>query len=270
MPVAGSARTPGGQRPHRVDFRRIHAGASLIFHLGDPVEIQDQPDAAVAQNRAAGDAGHVLESFAQGLDDHLLLADQFIHQDAEALSFDLGDHQHAGQRIFALRLARGRSGTAAPRATGTRARAPSRRAAARSRWFRRWAGTSPVPQTAARCSAPAHAHHQPVDDGQRERQFQQESGAFSRRGADLDAAAQFLDVAAHHVHADAAAGDVGHLRGGAEAGLEDEVVDLIVAEAVRRGDQALLDGLGDDLVAIQAAAVVGDFDDHLARPVMSP
>ena len=38
-----------------------------------------------------------------------------------------------------------------------------------------------------------------------------------------DRAAQRLDVAAHHVHADAAAGEVGDLLGGGEAGLEDQL-----------------------------------------------
>ena len=56
--------------------------------------------------------------------------------------------------------------------------------------------------------------------------FSRKDGALSGRRADLDAAAQLLDVAAHHVHADAAAGNVGHLRRGAETGLEDQVVDL--------------------------------------------
>src|ERR1019366_9420547 len=110
--------------------------------------------------------------------------------------------------------------------------------------------------------------HQPVGEGQGERQFQQKGGACSHRGADLDAAAQHLDVATHHVHADATAGDVGYLRRGTEAGLEDEVVDFIVAEAVLRGDQAFLNGLFDNLRAIQTTAVIGDFNDHLASPVM--
>ena len=66
------------------------------------------------------------------------------------------------------------------------------------------------------------------------------SGSFNRnvapcsgRGADLDAAAELFDVAAHHVHADAAARDIGDLRRGAETGLEDEVVDFVVGETIR-------------------------------------
>jgi hypothetical protein len=60
------------------------------------------------------------------------------------------------------------------------------------------------------------------------------------------------DVAPHHVHAHAAAGQVGHLLGGGQAGLEDQVEDLAVGKVVAGIHQAALDGLGEDLVAVQA------------------
>ena len=49
---------------------------------------------------------------------------------------------------------------------------------------------------------------------------------------DLDRAVQRRDVLLHDVHADATAGDVGHLIGRREARLEDEVPDLGVGHAV--------------------------------------
>ena len=72
----------------------------------------------------------------------------------------------------------------------------------------------------------------------------------------------------HHVHAYASSGDVGHFFGGAEAGLEDQVVVSLSERAVIRLDQPSLDRLGADLVAIQPPAVIGDFDHHLARLVV--
>ncbi len=54
-----------------------------------------------------------------------------------------------------------------------------------------------------------------------------EGGALAGLGLDLDPAAQRFDVAADDVHADAAAGDLGDLLGGREAGLEDQLVDLV-------------------------------------------
>ena len=72
----------------------------------------------------------------------------------------------------------------------------------------------------------------------------------------------------HHVHADAAAGQVGDLLGGGEAGLEDQVDDFLFGERLARLDQAALDGLGLDPVPVEAAAVVDHLDDDAARIVV--
>ena len=84
------------------------AGCGGACHESFTLEIRSRsrisPTRAVAQDGAAGYSGHVLEGLAERLDHHLLLADQFIHQQAEPLPFDFGDYQHAGQRVFALRL----------------------------------------------------------------------------------------------------------------------------------------------------------------------
>ena len=65
----------------------------------------------------------------------------------------------------------------------------------------------------------------------------------------FDLAAELLHVPAHHVEADAAAGDVGGLLGGGEAGQEDELVDLLVGERIVRADEAARARLGEDAVA---------------------
>src|SRR3546814_6430804 len=59
------------------------------------------------------------------------------------------------------------------------------------------------------------------------------AAAFDRR--QLDGAADLLDVGAHHVHADAAAGNRGPRRRRREAGLEDELLDLLLAHGVELG-----------------------------------
>ena len=79
-----------------------------------------------------------------------------------------------------------------------------------------------------------------------------------------------MQHALHHIHAHAAAGDFGDLFGGAEAGAEDEVEGFGFVQArsfFRRGD-AQLDGLGPNLLGIDAAAVVGDFDHDLVAVVI--
>jgi hypothetical protein len=77
----------------------------------------------------------------------------------------------------------------------------------------------------------ADPHVHAVQDGERERQRQREHRAVARRRLDGDAAAHASDVAAHDVHADAAAGDVGDLLGGGEPRGEDQVDHLALAQA---------------------------------------
>ena len=55
-----------------------------------------------------------------------------------------------------------------------------------------------------------------------------EGGADAGHRFQIDGAADLLDVGAHHVHADAAPGNAGHLGGGREARHEDQIADLAV------------------------------------------
>ena len=82
------------------------------------------------------------------------------------------------------------------------------------------------------------------------------------RPANVDGAADQLDVGAHDVHADAAAGDVGDLRGRGEARLEDEPRDASSVMSIEFGrrDETPLQRLGRDAGDIESAPVVGDLD----------
>src|ERR1700680_3024740 len=73
-------------------------------------------------------------------------------------------------------------------------------------------------------------HHQPVDDGERKRQLQQEGRSLSPSGSDIDAPPQLLNVLAHHVHAYTAARNIRNLFGGVKARMEDQVEDLAVGQ----------------------------------------
>ena len=57
----------------------------------------------------------------------------------------------------------------------------------------------------------ARLHDQRRDDRERERNLDGEAGAAAEHRLDVDGAADLVDVAAHDVHADAAAGHAGHL-----------------------------------------------------------
>lgn len=70
-----------------------------------------------------------------------------------------------------------------------------------------------------------------------------------------------LDVAADDIHADAAPGQVGHLFGGREAGLPDQVDDFLVAQRLVRLHQSLVDRLA--RIFLAAAGRAADIGLHL-------
>src|SRR3974377_1326348 len=64
------------------------------------------------------------------------------------------------------------------------------------------------------------------NDGKRERNFDDKARSVARTRLHTDGAADLLDIAAHDVHPDAAAGNAGDLRGSRKTRGEDEIVDL--------------------------------------------
>ena len=63
-------------------------------------------------------------------------------------------------------------------------------------------------------------HDQGRDDGERQRDLDGDGGALAGHRLDVDGAADLVDIGAHHVHADAAAGDRGDGGRGREAGAK--------------------------------------------------
>ena len=101
--------------------------------------------------------------------------------------------------------------------------------------------------------------------------LQPEGCALARdRVSDADGGLQAMQYALHDVHADAAAGDFGDLFGRAESGAKDEVESLGFGEprGFFRRRQAKFDGLCANLLRVDAATVVGDFDDDLVAVVI--
>ena len=109
-------------------------------------------------------------------------------------------------------------------------------------------------------------HDQRGDDRERQRNLDDEARALAEHRLHVDDAADLIDVGAHDVHADAAAGDARHLRRGREAGREDELLDLRLRHLVDLGfgDQTAGDRLRLDARGVEAAPVVGDLDDDVA------
>ena len=109
----------------------------------------------------------------------------------------------------------------------------------------------------------AHADQQPIDDRQRQRQAQRDLGALAGLTGDIDVAAQRIDRAPHHIHADTAAGDAGDLVRRREAGLHDELEQLAVGRLGAGREQPLFLGALLDARAVQAGTIIGNGDQHL-------
>src|SRR5262249_46445837 len=69
-------------------------------------------------------------------------------------------------------------------------------------------------------------HDQGGDDGQGQRDFYRDRAALAGDALDVDGAADLVDIGAHHVHADAAAGHRGDGGGGREAPRKEERMNL--------------------------------------------
>ena len=105
-------------------------------------------------------------------------------------------------------------------------------------------------------------HEDRGDDGHRQGQGDRDRGAGPRRGSHAQVSVHVVHGSFHRVHADAASRDVGDLPGGAEAGQEDEAEDLFGARpgGLVAADQAFLQRLAEDGVTVEAPPVVGNLD----------
>jgi hypothetical protein len=83
-----------------------------------------------------------------------------------------------------------------------------------------------------------------------------------RLAGHVDRAAQALDALPHHVHAHAAAGDIGDLLCGREAGLKDQREGLGFAQLRVGRDQPPLDGALAHRLGVDSAAVVRYGNQH--------
>ena len=119
-----------------------------------------------------------------------------------------------------------------------------------------------------RPQASAGAHQDRLRDRQRERQVEIELRALARGGLDLDPATERGDLAAHDVHADAAAGDLRHLRGRREPWLEQAFDELLLGRLGVLRDQADRTGALADAVEIDAAAVVRELDQDFVADLL--
>ena len=110
---------------------------------------------------------------------------------------------------------------------------------------------------------------QGTDDRDGDRQLEDEPRPLAGPAGDPDRAPHRMHHVLHDVEPDAAAGDLGDLLLGREAGQEEEVEQLGLAEPTghRGGGQPALDDLGAEPLEVDAAAVVGEDDLEHPRAV---
>src|SRR5208282_6012638 len=222
-----------------------------------------------AEDRGPADAGNRAVALFDALDDDLLVSAQLVDDDAEMRAFaGVGDDDDA-----VVGGGCGRSDVEQVAETDQRHQIAAQLQHAR--------GADQIVDLGGRrpqaLDDRRHRHHvgfetdpdhHAVHHRQRQRQGELDGHAAAAFGFQRDATADVLDVAAHDVHADAAAGNVGDLLGGGKAGQEDQVVDLLFAQHRVGADQAALARFLQHALGIDAGAVVLDLDDDAAAAML--
>ncbi len=239
----------------------------------DAVRVQDHDDAAVAQDRVTGEHLDVAQNGRDRLHNDFLGIEHPVDHDAEAIGADLSDDDECV--IFRFHFASIELQELAQRNQRQQpvAQAQDRRVLDPLDLQLAIGGGAHQLDHADLRDREALARafdDQRGDDRQGERDLDDEGRALAGRRAHLDGAADLLDVGLDHVHADTATGDAGHLGGGGEAGLENVLLDLLLAHLLQLGfaGQAVLQDLRLDPVDRETAAVVADLDDDMAAFVI--
>ena len=248
-------------------------GNGRTDRLRDTVRIDDHDHRAIAEDGVAGEHRDVTQLGRHRLDDDFLGVKDAVDDDAESLAADLSDDDEAALD-FPVGVGIGPQQPAQARQRQQLVAQPQHRrvldaldamipALARAHQFddRQLRNGEPLA---------ARFHDQGGDDRQRQRDLDGEAQADAGDRLDVDGAADLIDIGAHHVHADAAAGNIGDRRRSRKAGREDEFVNLRFRHLLDIGfaDQPLRHRLGLDARGVEAAAIVGDANDDVTAFVI--
>src|SRR3989338_3518015 len=195
---------------------------SLSGETGQGIDIQNQGHAAIAHDGGAGDALDTAEILLEALDHHLLLADQFIHLQGEGLALGL-EYQHDAADRRRWRHGEVEQAVQREQRQVFATHADHRAAVAAQAvdvFGLQLQGLDYVGQ-GHHVTHLVDLDYHAVEYRQGQGQANGDMGALAGHRVDVDTPADRGDIAAHHVHADPAPGQVGHLFGGGE-----EVTDL--------------------------------------------
>src|SRR5437660_71366 len=235
-------------------------------HLEELQRVEQQDDLPLPGDGRAGEGPDALQEGAEILDHDLCLAEELVHDHGERLA--PGSEGDDRQRPSG-RAARDLEHAIQPHEVHALALDLDRLDAVHGPDLFRTDVDRPLHgRDWDRQGLRPHVHHERIGDGDGQRQTYPEARAAPRLGLHLDLAAEAADVRAHDVHADAAARG-GRPRGsGGDAGADDQVEDVALAEprqGLGRGEAAAPRGFRDGL-HVDAAAVVRDLD--VDRPTL--
>src|SRR6266851_10320150 len=100
--LAFSSRTWGPPVPS--DTRSASAQRRVQLTFKQALNIQDESDTTVPEDRSTGNPGYFLEDLSQSLDHYFLFANKVVHHQSKQLSIQLADHEDALLWICGARL----------------------------------------------------------------------------------------------------------------------------------------------------------------------
>ncbi len=247
------------------------AAAEQVVDRADQVlDVDDQNRPAVLEHRRAIEVGNLAQPGIEGRDAEVALAQEPINHDPEAVAAIAGDHdrkpavlprrsgklEHLGRLDQADRLVVQKHVRLALQVANVLTIEHQDPVDAVERKGERLAGD---------------LHQQGADHRHGDRKLEDEPGSLAELAADPDGSPNRLDHALHHVEANAPARDLGHLLLGREAGQEQKIEQLGLAQSAddRGGRQPLLDDLGAQPVQVDSPAVVAEDDLEHPRAVAS-
>ena len=249
------------------------AYGALAGGRGDAIGIEDHDDAAIAENRVARIKRDVPEDLRHGFDHDFFRVEHLVDHDAEGIGPHLGDDDE--DLVVGTYLSFAHFKEIEQRHQGQEAVAQSQEGRIvdhLDRVLRVGRCAYEFQHTDLRNGKALAAafDDQRRNDRQRQRNLDCEGGAPAGHGLQLDGAADLFDVGAHHVHADAAARNAGHLLRRREPGFENKLLDFHIAHALQLGlaGKAVFEDLGRDSFGIETPPVVGDLDDDVAALVV--
>ncbi len=236
----------------------------MMSEIDDAGDIEDEADAAVPHDGAAGSSRNGSEGWTEALNDDLLLPKQFIDEKAatalvvvdndkkcigriggvgsdveELVESDKGEKMVADHAEFATGLNGGKLLWLWPNAL-----------------FDIGDGND--------IAFRSDLDDQSVDDGESEWKANGEGGTFAFNRGDINSSAKCLNIFSHDIHADSATRDVGNLLRSRQTGMKDQAKNVLIGELLVGADDSSVHRFAQNPFFAKTFTVVDNFDNDTA------